>query len=182
MTTAERSAAPPHTGDRRDTAKRWLLTVAALLWVQIWFATGVAVWHKRTYGPYSFGDFGQGHPNDVLGDVITGNGSAISPPLYVWVIFTLAILLATRSGRLGTVGVAALGLLGLLMGAGYLVEPFGRHALTPGNATFPETVLVVLSLILTASMTVLAGIVLFLSRRSIQSPPADVQPRGHPRQ
>src|SRR5690242_11801544 len=127
--------------------KRWLLLTALLLWIEMWIAALVAIRRKDIYGPYPFGSFGQGHPNDVLGDFVAGNGTGLSPPLYLVILFGLASILATRSGRPGTVGVASLLVLGLLVLPGYLVEPITSRVLHPAQATVPETVLVVLSLL-----------------------------------
>jgi hypothetical protein len=138
-------------------SKRVLVWTAFALWALLWVDTIVAVWRKHPYGPYAFGSFGQGNPNDVLGDFMHGNGTALSPPLYLMVLFTLLVLLAGRRNRTGTLGVAGLGLLAVLFFGGYLIEPITPRVLAPNHVMCPESALIVLSLAGSVLMAVLAG-------------------------
>lgn len=119
-----------------------LLAVASLLWIETWIGTGVAV-HKGL----AYGLGGHGHPNNVWGDFVSGGGTALSPPLVIVLLFALLIALTTRRGWPGVLGVVGLTLLALLSLVTILGEPLARRVLTPAHTAFPETVLVVLSLL-----------------------------------
>ncbi len=122
--------------------RRGLLAVAILLWIETWIGTAVAV-HKKL--PYGLG--GHGRPDNVWGDFVGGGGTALSPPLAIVLLFAILILLATRRRWPGVAGMVGLTLLAILSTATILGEPLARRVLTPAHAAFPETVLVVISLI-----------------------------------
>lgn len=136
---------------RHADARRWLLVTAVLLWIETWIGTLVAV-HKKL--PYGLG--GHGHPNDVWGDFVSGGGTALSPPLVIVIVFAVLIVLATRRGWVGVVGAVGLALLGLLSVATIIGEPLARRVLTPSHVAFPETALVVVSLVGAALMVLFA--------------------------
>lgn len=131
--------------------RRLLLAVAILLWFEAWIGTAVAVQKKL---PFGLG--GHGHPNDVWGDFVSGGGTALSPPLMILVIYAALIVLATRRGWFGTIGVGGLGLLGLLSLGTIVGEPLARRVLSPSHIVFPETALVMVSLIGATLMFLLA--------------------------
>lgn len=122
--------------------RRRLLVVAVILWVEMWIGTAVAV-DKRL--PYGLG--GQGDPARVWQDFVRGGGTALSPPLFIVLLFGVLTVLAAWRGRAGLVGVAGLTLLAGLAVGTILGEPLVRRVLTPADAAFPETLLALASLV-----------------------------------
>lgn len=145
--------------------RTWLVLVAALLWVEVWIGTAAAT---RKGLPFGFG--GEGNPDDVWGDFLRGGGTALSPPLVIVVLFGILILIATRSGWPGRLGAIGLTLLAVLFLVTILGEPMARHALTPSDMTFPETLLVALSLVGSGLMLVLGVGTVLNSRRQSSRP------------
>jgi hypothetical protein len=142
--------------------RAWLVLVAALLWVEVWIGTAVAT---RKGLPFGFG--GEGNPDDVWGDFVQGGGTSLSPPLVIVVLFGSLILLATRSGWPGRLGAVGLTLLAVLFLVTILGEPMARHVLRPSDMTFPESLLVAISLVGSGLMLVLGvGTVMNVRRRS----------------
>jgi hypothetical protein len=108
--------------------------------------------------PYGFG--GHGHANDVWGDFVSGNGTALSPP---WPALVIVVVLALLTSRVGRVGSAAR--IGLTIGAGafligILGEPLTHRVLNPAHLEPFKAVLVALGLIasLTMGLTAARGI------------------------
>jgi len=58
----------------------------------------------------------------ALEDFLTGNGTALSPPLYLCLIVVVLLILAWQSKRLGMIGVVGLTMLGVLFVPAILVE------------------------------------------------------------
>jgi hypothetical protein len=145
--------------------RAWLVLVAALLWLEVWIGTAVAI---RKGLPYGVG--GEGNPDDVWGDFVQGGGTALSPPLVIVVLFGILILLATRTGWPGRLGAAGLTLLAILFLVTILGEPMARQVMTPSDMAFPETLLVAFSLVSSVLMLVFGtGTVLNLRKPSFAS-------------
>lgn len=145
--------------------RKLLLAVAIVLWIELWIGTAVAV-NKGL--PYGLG--GHGHPNNVWGDFVGGGGTALSPPLFIVVLFTILIALATRRGWIRVIGVVGLTLLAALFVPTILAEPLVRRFLAPSHAAFPETVLVLISLVGVVLMFVLGVWNLVAAYRSRRAP------------
>ena len=79
---------------------------------------GVAIRENRPSDP---GGWSTGLP--ALQDFLYGNGTAMSPPLYMIIVVAVFTLLAHRRDRWGKVGVGGLTICGLLFSIGALVEP-----------------------------------------------------------
>ena len=118
-------------------------------------------------------------PQDLFG-FATGNsaaqefitlGTAISPPLSVLILQLLLTFLMTSRRWWGTVGVAALGLLGILYLVAGAGEPIVGQVFAPDTFDFWLALLVVLSFALAASMVILA--VMELVRRIRKEPEAE---------
>jgi len=99
------------------TLKR-LITISILYMVFALIGAVIAIMENR---PAAAGGFSTGLP--VLQDFLYGNGTAMSPPLYMLIALALFTVLAPRRDRWGTVGVGGLTIAGLLFGIGALVEP-----------------------------------------------------------
>ena len=87
---------------------------------------GVAVRENRPSDP---GGWSTGLP--ALQDFLYGNGTAMSPPLYMIIAVGVFTLLATRRDRWGKVGVGGLTVCGLLFSIGALVEPILLEIFNP---------------------------------------------------
>lgn len=104
-------------------------------------------WPVAVYKGLAYGFGGQGHTDNVWGDFVGGGGTALSPPLIIVVLFAALIALTTRRGWPGVGGIIGLTLLALLFVFTILGEPLARRVLSPAHLAFPETMLVVLSLL-----------------------------------
>ena len=69
----------------------------------------------------------------VLQDFLYGNGTAMSPPLYMFIALAIFAKLAPRQDRWGVVGVGGLTIAGLLFGIGALVEPILFEIFSPAE-------------------------------------------------
>jgi hypothetical protein len=95
-------------------------------------------------------------------------GTAISPPVSVLILQLLLTFLVTSRQWWGTVGVVALGLLGILYLVAGAGEPIVGEVFAPDTFDFWLALLVTLSFLLAASMVILA--VMELVRRSRKEP------------
>ncbi len=100
----------------------------------------------------------------ALEDFLTGNGTALSPPLYLCIIALLLILLALQSKRPGMVGVVGLTILGVIFLLGEFAETSTYRVLNP--VTFHLSVaLVTLAAIVLALLMIVFGGVEIVQRR-----------------
>src|SRR6185436_20809396 len=95
-----------------------LVTSSALYTIFALLGAGVAIRENRPSDP---GGWSTGLP--ALQDFLYGNGTALSPPLYMIIAAGIFAVLSPRRDRWGTVGVAGLTICGLLFSIGALVEP-----------------------------------------------------------
>ncbi len=70
----------------------------------------------------------------ALEDFLTGNGTALSPPLYLCTALILLLVLACLPNRLGVIGTIGLTFLGMIFLLGMFVERLTYRVLNP--ATF----------------------------------------------
>lgn len=110
------------------TLKR-LITFSILYMLIALIGAVVAIIENRPANP---GGFSTGLP--VLQDFLYGNGTAMSPPLYMLVAQAIFTVLAPRRDRWGAFGVGGLTIAGLLFGVGASVEPILWEIFNP--ATF----------------------------------------------
>jgi hypothetical protein len=99
------------------TLKR-LITSSVLYMLIAVMGAAIAIIENR---PANAGGFSTGLP--VLRDFLYGNGTAMSPPLYMLAAQAIFTVLAPRRDRWGAVGVGGLTIAGLLYCVGALVEP-----------------------------------------------------------
>jgi hypothetical protein len=90
----------------------------------------------------------------VLQDFLYGNGTAMSPPLYMIVAVAILTLLMPRNDRWGKVGVGGLVISGLLFGIGMLVEPIVPEVFSPATFDLTKAILVAGLILLPLTMVV----------------------------
>ena len=136
-----------------------LITSSVIYMVFALIGAAVAILENRPSDP---GGFSTGLP--VLRDFLYGNGTAMSPPLYMMVAQALFTVLAPRRDRWGTVGVGGLTIAGLLFCTGALVEPILFEIFNP--ATFdPFKALIEAGLIVGPFVMMVFGIREWAKRR-----------------
>jgi hypothetical protein len=121
---------------------------------------GVAIRENRPSDP---GGWSTGLP--ALQDFLYGNGTAMSPPLYMIIAVAVLTLLAFRRDRWGKVGVGGLTICGLLFSIGALVEPILFEIFKPEQFDFFKTVIEIGMIIIPLVMMVL-GVREWKSRHS----------------
>lgn len=109
------------------TLKR-LISSAVIYMVLASIGAVIAIMENR---PAEAGGFSTGLP--VLQDFLYGNGTAMSPPLYMFIALAIFAKLAPRLDRWGVVGVGGLTIAGLLFGIGALVEPILFEIFSPAE-------------------------------------------------
>ena len=100
----------------------------------------------------------------ALEDFLTGNGTALSPPLYLCIITLLLILLAFQPKWPGMVGVVGLTILGGIFLLGEFVETNTYRVLNPVTFNLPVA-LVVLTEIILALLMIAFGVVAIVQQR-----------------
>lgn len=142
------------TNRKRLTISSVFYTIFALI------GAGVAITENR---PSDAGGWSTGLP--ALQDFLYGNGTAMSPPLYMIVAVLIFTLLASRNGRWGKVGIGGLTICGLLFSIGMLVEPIVPQIFSPATFELTKAVIVAGLIILPLSMMVF-GIYEWRERRT----------------
>jgi len=100
----------------------------------------------------------------ALEDFLTGNGTALSPPLYLCIVTLLLILLTFQPKRTGMVGVIGLTILGGIFLVGEFVETNTYRVLNPTTFNLPVA-LVVLAEIVLALLMIAFGVVAIVHQR-----------------
>ena len=100
----------------------------------------------------------------ALEDFLAGNGTALSPPLYLCIITLLLIILAFRPKRPGMVGVVGLTILGLIFLIGEFVETNTYRVLNPVTFNLPVA-LDVLTEIILALLMITFGVITIIQER-----------------
>jgi len=117
------------------TLKR-LITCSILYMVFAVIGAVVAIIENR---PAAAGGFSTGLP--VVQDFLYGNGTAMSPPLYMLIAQTVFTILALRRDRWGVIGVGGLTIAGLLFCIGAMVEPILFEIFNPAAFNLFKVVL-----------------------------------------
>ena len=104
----------------------------------------------------------------ALEDFLTGNGTALSPPLYLYIIAILLLILACLPNRLAVVGIAGLTILGAIFLLGILAERLTYRVLNPATFDFSLALVELLAIILPLLM-VIFGVLEIARRRSSSS-------------
>ena len=100
----------------------------------------------------------------ALEDFLTGNGTALSPPLYLCIITLLLIILAFQPKWPGTIGVVGLTILGLIFMIGEFVETNTYRVLNPITFNLPVA-LDVLTEIILALLMITFGVITIIQER-----------------
>jgi hypothetical protein len=130
-----------------------LLVASSLLYMVLALVgAAIALGENRPAAP---GGLSTGLP--ALRDFLYGNGTALSPPLYMLIIQVILTYLALRSARWRTLGVIGLTVLGLLFGMGMLAEPILREIFGSETITFVKA-LVGAGLVLVPFMMMVLGL------------------------
>lgn len=101
-------------------------------------------------------------------DFVSGSGTALSPPLIMFVVQALCIVLARRPGRSGTLGVAGLTINGALFAIGMLGEPITYKVFNPRTFDLPKAMVVAGNIALPLRMLVF-GLMELAARRHLRS-------------
>jgi hypothetical protein len=103
----------------------------------------------------------------ALADFLTGNGTALSPPLYLCIITLVLIILAFQSKLPGRIGVIGLTILGCIFLLGELVERNTYRALNPVTFHVPIALDVLIEIIL-ALLMITFGLITIIQQRQMQ--------------
>ena len=100
----------------------------------------------------------------ALEDFLTGNGTALSPPLYLCIITLLLIILAFQPKLPGKIGVVGLTILGFIFLLGEFIETNTYRALNPATFYLPVALDVLVEIIL-ALLMIAFGIITIIQQR-----------------
>jgi hypothetical protein len=100
----------------------------------------------------------------ALEDFLTGNGTALSPPLYLCIITLLLIILAFQPKLPGKIGVVGLTILGFIFLLGEFVETNTNRVLNPVTFYLPVALDVLVEIIL-ALLMITFGIITIIQQR-----------------
>ena len=93
----------------------------------------------------------------ALEDFLTGNGTALSPPLYLCLVEVLLVVLAYIPNRLTRVGIVGLTILGAIYLFGILIERLTYRALNPATFDFSLALVELLAIVFPLLMIVFGG-------------------------
>ena len=133
-------------------AKTGLVVTSILYLVNAGVGTVIAV--KENLPSITF--ITSGKP--ALEDFLTGNGTALSPPLYLCIVALLLILLALQPKRPGMVGVIGLTILGVLFLLGEVAEKLTYRVLNPVTFDLPVGLVKLAAIVLALLMMVFGGV------------------------
>ena len=90
----------------------------------------------------------------ALQDFLTGNGTALSPPLYLCLVAILLVVIACLPNRSAIVGIVGLTILGTIFLFGILVEKLTYQVLNPATFDFSLALVELLAIVLPLLMIV----------------------------
>jgi hypothetical protein len=150
------------TGPKRKlNAQRSLIVTASLYLVNAGVGTMIAV--KENLPSVTF--ITSGKP--ALEDFLTGNGTALSPPLYLCVIAILVLILACQPKRPGTLGIVGLTILGLLFLLGECSERLTYQVLDPVTFDLPVALVKLVAIVLALLIMVFGGVEIVRRRQAL---------------
>ena len=103
----------------------------------------------------------------ALEDFLTGNGTALSPPLYLCIITLLLIILAFQPKLPGKIGVVGLTILGFIFLLGEFIETNTYRVLNPVTFNVPVALDVLMEIIL-ALLMITFGIITIMHENQAQ--------------
>src|SRR6266581_149804 len=142
-------------------AKMGLIIISILSLINAGVGTAIAV---KDNLPSITPVFTTGKP--ALEDFLTGNGTALSPPLYLCIITLLLILLAFQPKWPGMVGVVGLTMLGVIFLLGEFVETNTYRALNPVTFNLPVALVILVEIVLALLMIAFGGITIIQERQA----------------
>lgn len=140
-------------------AKKGLIIVAILSLLNAGVGTVIAVMENL---PSVTPILTTGKP--ALEDFLTGNGTALSPPLYLCIITLVLIILAFQPKLPGKIGVIELTVLGFIFLLGELVETNTYQALNPSTFNVPVALDVLIEIIV-AILMISFGLITIIQQR-----------------
>lgn len=149
-------------------AKMGLVVTSILYLVNAGVGTVIAV--KENLPSMTF--ITSGKP--ALEDFLTGNGTALSPPLYLCLIVILLLILACLPKRLGMIGVVGLTILGVLFLPAILVERLTSQLIHLLTVDLPVALVQLADIVLPLLM-IAFGAVEILKRRQAHRQGASLQ-------
>lgn len=102
----------------------------------------------------------------ALEDFLTGNGTALSPPLYLCLFEVLLLVVACLPNRLAMVGIVGLTILGAIFLFGIFIERLTYRVLNPASFDFSLAPLELLAIVLPLLMIVFGGLEIARKRSS----------------
>ena len=133
-------------------AKMGLLVASILSLINACIDTVIAV--KQNL-PSVLPIFTTGKP--ALEDFLTGNGTALSPPLYLCLIVVVLLILAWQPKRLGMIGAVGLTILGVLFLPAILVERLTSQLLHLLTVDLPVALVQLADIVLPLLMIAFGG-------------------------
>ena len=103
----------------------------------------------------------------ALEDFLTGNGTALSPPLYLCIITLLLIILAFQPKLPGKIGVVGLTILGFIFLLGEFIETNTYRVLNPATFNVPVALDVLIEISL-ALLMITFGIITIMHENQAQ--------------
>ena len=104
----------------------------------------------------------------ALADFLTGNGTALSPPLYLCLAEALLIVLACLPNWVAMIGIVGLTILGIIYLFGILIERLTYRVLNPAAFDFSLAPVELLAIVVPLLMIIFGGMEI-ASRRSSSS-------------
>ena len=102
----------------------------------------------------------------ALEDFLTGNGTGLSPPLYLYLVAILLLIVACLSNRFAVVGIVGLTILGAIFLFGIFIERLTYHVLNPATFDFSLAPVELLAIVLPLLMIIFGGIEIVHRRAS----------------
>ncbi len=102
----------------------------------------------------------------ALEDFLTGNGTALSPPLYLCIVALLLIVLAFQPKRLGMIGVVGLTILGVIFLLGEFAETNTYRVLNPVTFDLPVALVTLIEIVLALLMIAFGGVEIVQQRQA----------------
>lgn len=148
-------------------AKKGLIIVSILSLVNAAVGTTIAVMQNL---PSVTPLLTTGKP--ALEDFLTGNGTALSPPLYLCIITLVLIILAFLPKLPGRIGVFGLTILGCIFLLGELVERNTYRVLNPLTFNVPIALDVLVEIII-AILMITFGLITIIQQRHLNHQPTE---------
>jgi hypothetical protein len=153
--------------ESKPDAKKGLIIVSILSLVNAAIGTTIAVMQNL---PSVTPILTTGKP--ALEDFLTGNGTALSPPLYLCIITLVLIILACQTKLPGRIGVYGLTVLGCFFLLGELVERNTYQVLNPLTFNLPIALDVLVEIII-AILMIIFGLITIIQQRHLHHQPTE---------